>query len=157
MDRLPYHQGELEKDSKYREEIAARLSGASLGERYREALARALGLLDKVFDEPGSFSALGVCVWVAVAYAYATFFIGWGLGGPGDIAGFDFMPAIAQPGRGLVALLAVALPVAVFYASRGAARWATRKERGFKSRLRRRWRRRFGRRGFEWLYRGRRR
>lgn len=166
--KLPYHQGELEKDSKYREEIAARLRDASLGQSYRESLARALGWLDRTFGEPGSFSALGVCVWVAVAYAYATFFIGWGLGGPGDIAGFDFMPkappqpewnwfvllAVVLPGRGLLALLAVALPVAVFYASRGAARWVTRKERGFKAWLRRRLRRRIGRRGFEWQYRG---
>jgi hypothetical protein len=151
---LPYVQAQLHDDEEYRRETARRLRGASLGERYRDSLRRALARLDRWFGEPGSARALGVCVWVAVAYAYASYYIGWGLGGAGDIGGFKMLADdAAQPGRGIAALLAVLLPVAAFYVSRSVARWANRWERRFKACLLWRWRRCGGRRGFAVAYR----
>ena len=141
---LPYVQNQLHEDEEYRQETARRLRGVSLGGRYRDSLRGALARLDRWFGEPGSARALGVCIWVAVAYAYASYFIGWGLGGAGNIGGFKMLPDDAtQPGRGIVALIFVLLPVAVFYLCRSVARWANRWERRFKAWMLQRWRRGF--------------
>jgi hypothetical protein len=94
---LPYYQAQLNDDPDYRREMAQRLAGADVGERHRGSLSRALGWLDKVFGPPGSAQALGVCILFAVGYAYASYFIGWGLGGPGNIGGFKgLLPDIAN-------------------------------------------------------------
>lgn len=100
--RLPYEQAQLHEDEEYRREVAGRLRGSGLGERYRGSLARALAGLDRLFGEHCSASAFGVCVWIALGYAYASFFLGWGFfGGAGNIGGYALLPDdAAQPGRG---------------------------------------------------------
>ena len=112
---LPYYQAQLNDDPEYRREVAERLAGAGLGERYRGSLSQALDWLDKVFGPPDSAQALGMCILVAVAYAYASYYLGWGLGGPGNIGGFkDLLPdEMPQPGRAIIALVWVLLPLSV--------------------------------------------
>ena len=73
-----YTEDKLEKDPILRKEWADRLRNGSMGAAYRDALVRALAWLDRVFGPPGSARALGVCFLVAVGYAWATFFVGWG-------------------------------------------------------------------------------
>jgi hypothetical protein len=152
---LPYYQSQLNDDPEYRREVAERLAGADVGERYRGSLSRALDWLDKVFGPPGSAQALGVCILVAVAYAYASYYIGWGLGGPGNIGGLkELLPdEMPQPGRAIIALVSVLLPPLVFYTGLWVARWANRKERRLKANLLRRMRRRIRRRSFALAYR----
>ncbi|MFM8333663.1 MAG: hypothetical protein ACKN9T_18445 [Candidatus Methylumidiphilus sp.] len=137
---MPNVQNQLHDDEEYRQEAARRLRGASLGERYRDSLRRALARLDRWFGEPGSARALGVCVWVAVAYAYASYFIGWGFGGAGNIGGFKMLPdGLVQPGRGIAAFFSMLQPVLAFYASRSVAHWVNRWEQQFEAYLLRPW------------------
>ena len=82
-----YTEEKLEEDPVLRQEWADRLRNGSMGAAYRDALARSLAWLDRVFGPPGSAKALGVCFLIAVAYAWVTFFVGWGFSmGPGILA-----------------------------------------------------------------------
>jgi len=114
----------LAEDPILRAEWAAQLRSSSAGTAYRNALARALAWLDRVFGPPGSIRALGVCVLVALAYAWVTFFLGWGFfGGSGGIAGLPLLSnAATQPARGLFAALALGLPFIMFIVTRWLAR-----------------------------------
>jgi len=71
-----YSEKKLDEDSVLRAEWAERLRSASAGAAYRDALARALAWLEKVFGPPGSAHALGVCFLVAVAYALGAATVG---------------------------------------------------------------------------------
>jgi len=128
-----YWQEELKNAPLLRREIIERLRDASWGGHYRGSLERALAWLNRMFGKPGSAEALGLCILIAVGYAYATFFLGWGLGGSGRIAGFKFLSeTMAQPGRGIAALVLILLPVAAFFLGRWFLRHVDRWERRFK-------------------------
>lgn len=134
-----YYQVEL-LDPLYRQEIIERLRDASRGVQYRSALERALAWLNKLFGEPGSSQALGLCILVAMAYAYATFFLGWSLSGSGSIAGFEFLPNDwAQSKRFFLTSFSVLCPVLAYFAASVSARFANRWERRFKTVLLRLW------------------
>ncbi len=150
-----YSEKKLDEDPVLRAEWAERLRNASAGAAYRDALARALAWLEKVFGPPGSARALGVCFLVAVAYAWVTFFVGWGFfhssGGIGGLAILSAGSTEAQ--RQIGASIAILLPPAMFYISRWLARWLQTRERNLKARLLKRWKRQLGRRRFNWAWR----
>lgn len=125
----------LESDPEYRQELAEELRGGRIGGLYRHTLATALDWLDRRFGSPGSQDALGICIIIALHYAYAAFFLAWGVGGPGDIAGVVLLDeGVAWPVRLPIALFfIVALPLAYLLGC-----WIGRQERRLKLRLRRR-------------------
>lgn len=127
---------------------AVRLRSGSAGAPYRDALARALARLDRVSGPPGSIRALGVCFLVAVAYAWVTYFLGWGFfGGSGGIGGFELMPdALKQPSRGIAAASAIGLPPAMFLITFLVARFIGGREARLRVRLQPYWSQRLGER-----------
>lgn len=157
LARRQYWQDELGRNPAKRAEYATGLRNATLGTRYRDTLAWGLDWLDRRMGEPASARALGVCFLVALVYAWAFFFIGWGfLGVSGTIGGFSFLADDAtQPGRAIFAVLLVLLPLLAYWLGGRLGRWVDRRERRLKARLLGSWRRRrLRRRGFEIVYRG---
>jgi hypothetical protein len=150
-----YTEDKLEQDPILRQEWVERLRNRSMGAAYRDALARSLAWLDRVFGPPGSAQALGVCFLVAVAYAWVTFFWGWGFfHGAGHIGGFDIMPQDAtETQRQIGASVAILLPPVMFYLARWLARWLQTRERNLKARLLKRWKHQLGWRRFNWAWR----
>ena len=123
--QLSNEKDDLEKDASYRQEIVDHLRREGLGISYRRKLEQALNWLDKVFDQPGSANALGVCILIAMIYAYVSYFIGWGMGGSASIGGHR-MPlpdGATQPNRGIAGFILVIVPIITFYLSRGLAYW----------------------------------
>lgn len=155
QDKRSYWQTELHEDEELRRETAAKLRGGGLGATYRDSLQRALSWLDRVFGESGSMQALEVCILIAIAYAYVSFFLGWSFGGAGDIGSYTFLPdSVGQAERIVSTLIILIAPLAAFFGSRRLARAILRRERRFKARLLRLWRnRKHGVRSFNWLYR----
>jgi hypothetical protein len=137
------------EDREYRSELAVELKGGRLGTLYQHALAYGLGWFDQRFGPANSSRALGICIIIALYYAYGAFLIGWGVGGPDDIGGVQLLPeALAWSDRLLLALgLTVVLPLAFLF-----GRKVGRLERRLNLWLRRR--RKWHRRQFELLYRG---
>lgn len=145
----------LEKNAKLRANWAAQLRSGSAGTVYRNALSRALDWLDRVFGPPGSAQALGVCFLVAVAYAWVTFFVGWGFfGGSGGIGGFDLPPNYAtQPWRAIGAVLLISLPIVSFFTARWLARRMQACEQWLLTRLLKFWPKRLRLWGFDIFWR----
>ena len=150
-----YTEDKLAQDSVLRKEWAERLRNGSAGATYRDALARALAWLDRVFGPPGSAQALGVCFLVAVGYAWVTFFLGWGFfHGAGHIGGMEIMPPnLTATQRGIIAALAILLPPAMFYLSHWLAGWVQRHERNVQAHWLKRWKRKLGRHRFHVVWR----
>ncbi len=149
---------DLATDATYRADIAASLRDGSLGQRYRNGLAGGLALLDRHFGAASSAKALGLCIIIALVYAYAGFFLVWGLGGPGVVGGLHLMPRDAeQPAR----LIAGAIVMIAPFIGYGLGRYLGPRVRRFERRLvtrlqmtrvlRRRWRSK--RRAVDRLYR----
>lgn len=134
----------LEKNAKLRANWAAQLRSGSAGTVYRHALSRALDWLDRVFGPSGSAQALGLCFLVAVAYAWVTFFVGWGFfHASGGVGGKEFLPKDATEVQRIVGgALAIILPPAMFYSSRWLTRWTRIRERRLQAWLLKRWPRR---------------
>ena len=129
----------VDKDPEYRAEFAAKLRDAGLGATYRDFLTRGLDWLDRKWGDARSTRALGICIVIGLCYAYGAFFLAWGVGAPGSIAGgVGLVTETPQPARGLWALLFVAAPPLGFTFGRFLG-W---QDRRLKLRLRRhgRWR-----------------
>lgn len=154
LQRRDYWQKELHEDAVLRRELATRLRDASVGGVYRDTLERALAWLDRVFGTPGSAQALGVCFLVAVAYAWASFFLGWCISPEsGKIGGFILLPGnMRLPVRAFLTTLAILLPLLTFYLSRWIARWLYRCERLLQAGLLLLWRKRRCKHNFFVLY-----
>jgi hypothetical protein len=128
----------VEKDSEYRAELAKKLRGARVGAVYRDYLTRGLDWLDRNWGEPNSSRALGICIIIGLCYAYAAFFLAWGIGGPGHIGGVVVLRETMLPERRFDAFGGlIALPLSFAF-----GRWSGRQERLLKLqvRRRRRWR-----------------
>jgi hypothetical protein len=69
------------EDQEYRTELAEELRGGRLGGLYQHMLATSLDWLDRRFGPAASGRALGICIIIALYYAYAAFFVAWGIGG----------------------------------------------------------------------------
>ena len=149
-----YTEDKLEQDPILRQEWAERLRNRSMGAAYRDALARSLAWLDRVFGPPGSAQALGVCFLIAVAYAWVTFFLGWGFfHGAGHIGGLIILPQeAAETDRQIGASFAILLPPATFYLTRWLARCVQGHERNLQARLLQRWKRKLGRQRFKLIW-----
>ena len=106
----------LKDDRGYREKTVATLRGPGWDDRYRTWLEAGLGWLDRRFGEAGSARALGVCTVISLCYAWAAFFIGYGMGAPGRLGEIYLLPedAEAQQRWNLFAF-AAALPPAAFF------------------------------------------
>lgn len=127
---------DLSADAAFRSDTAARLCDGSLGRRYREGVDRGLRGLDRAFGPPGSAEALGFCFIVALVYAFAGFFVVWGLGGPGVVGGFQLLPeAMEQPVRLVHAALLAFTPLVCFWLGRKVGPPIRRLERRLVTRL----------------------
>lgn len=148
----------LKENPRLRGEWVARLRNNSKWALYRLALGRALDRLDGWFGAPGSARAWGVCVLVAVAYSWVTFFVGWGVfGASGGIGGVEILPKAEGFGliQGLVLIWALIVPPLMFFLAQWMSRCLQIRERHGQARLLRRWPwpRSWGRRVFYGLWR----
>jgi hypothetical protein len=130
-----YYEKKLGENPMLRQEWAQRLRDHGRGGAYRDTLSSALAWLERVFGPPGSWRALGLCFWVAIAYAWVTFFLGWGFfGASGAIGNLNFLPADATDSwRAVFGIMAIALPALSFYLAAWLARRADTIERRWQS------------------------
>lgn len=124
------YRGWLKADPDYREKTAAVLRDQRWAAAYRRWLEAGLDWLDRRFGEANSARALGVCTVIALCYAWAAFFISYGMGAPGRLGENELLPADLGPSeRWTFVALGVVLPVAAFFLGRWLGGMADRAER----------------------------
>jgi hypothetical protein len=108
------------EDHEYRTELADELCGSRLGSLYQHMLVTSLNWLDRRFGPAASSRALGFCIIIiALYYGYATFFLAWGVGGPGDLGAFQMLnESPVSPQRLPWAIAYVFLPIFAFFFGR---------------------------------------
>ncbi|MEL6963170.1 MAG: hypothetical protein AAFO01_10465, partial [Pseudomonadota bacterium] len=97
----------------------------------------ALHWFDQACGPPWSFRSLRIFLGLALVYCWIAYFLGWGLGGSGNVGDIALLANPDQPARLLGALSAIGFPLAAMLIGR----FLGRSERSAKLRLLRWWRR----------------
>lgn len=141
---------QIERQARYREDVAERLQSDPWRRRYLRMLEAILGLAERIWGPRGSSQAFITCVFFSLVYAYALFWLNLASGWDnplGVAAGFKEVAQLGLFQRCLLFGLAVLYPMAVWPIGRWLGfvdkRYQAHQRRRLGYQARQSWRRRY--------------